>query len=300
MNTPVAELIAVSHRYGSVAALTDVSLALQPGQITALLGPNGAGKTTAVSLLTGLTRPTSGEARLFGGAPAAMAGRRRMGVMLQVSRVPEMLTVREHVHLFSAYYPSPLPMAEVLALADLESSAERRYGKLSGGQQRRVQFALAICGNPDLLFLDEPTAGMDVESRRRFWQTVRALASSGRAVLLTTHYLEEADALASRVVVINRGRIVADGPPDAIKASAADRQVFCRTRLSADALRALPGVTRLDAQADGVRLITADAENTTRALLACDETVSGLEVRSVGLEEAFLALTGADDTRAAA
>ncbi|MEP6916106.1 MAG: ABC transporter ATP-binding protein [Acidobacteriota bacterium] len=300
MITPVAELIAVSHRYGSVAALTDLSISLQPGEITALLGPNGAGKTTAVSLLTGLTRPSAGEARLFGGAPTAMAGRRRMGVMLQVSRVPETLTVREHLHLFSAYYPAPLPLPEVLALAGLESVANRRFGKLSGGQQQRVLFALAICGNPELLFLDEPTAGMDVESRRHFWQTVRELASSGRAVLLTTHYLEEADALAARVVVLNRGRIIADGTPAAIKARAADRQVTCRTCLSAEVLRTLPGVTRLDAQADGVRLITNDAESTTRALLASDTTLSGLEVRSVGLEEAFLALTGADNTRAAA
>ena len=296
---PVAELVAVSHRYGRVAALTDVSLSLQPGQITALLGPNGAGKTTAVSLLTGLTRPSAGEARLFGGAPTSMAGRRRMGVMLQVSKVPETLTVREHVHLFSAYYPAPLPLPDVLALAGLEAVKDRRFGKLSGGQKQRVLFALAICGNPDLLFLDEPTVGMDVESRRHFWRTVRELAASGRAILLTTHYLEEADALASRVVVLNRGRIIADGPPAAIKAAAADRQVTCRTSLSLDVLRMMPGVIRLDPQADGVRLITSNAEATARALLAQDATVSGLEVRSVGLEEAFLALTGADDTRAA-
>jgi ABC-2 type transport system ATP-binding protein len=296
---PVAELVAVSHRYGRVAALTDVSLSLQPGQITALLGPNGAGKTTAVSLLTGLARPSAGESRLFGGAPTSMPGRRRMGVMLQVSKVPETLTVREHVHLFSAYYPAPLPLPDVLALAGLESVQDRRFGKLSGGQKQRVLFALAICGNPDLLFLDEPTVGMDVESRRHFWRTVRELAASGRAILLTTHYLEEADALASRVVVLNRGRIIADGPPAAIKAAAADRQVTCRTSLSLDVLRMMPGVIRLDPQADGVRLITANAEATARALLVQDATVSGLEVRSVGLEEAFLALTVADDTRAA-
>jgi ABC-2 type transport system ATP-binding protein len=297
--TPVAELITVSHRYGSVAALTDVSLALRPGEITALLGPNGAGKTTAVSLLTGLARPGMGEARLFGGPPTSMAGRRRMGVMLQVSKVPETLTVREHLHLFSAYYPHPLALADVLALSGLEAVADRRYGKLSGGQQQRVLFALAICGNPELLFLDEPTVGMDVESRRHFWRTVRALASSGRAILLTTHYLEEADALAARVVVLNRGRIIADGTPSVIKAAAADRQVTCRTSLPVETLRALPGLVRIDAQVDGVRLITSDAEATARALLLQDAGVSGLEVRGVGLEEAFLALTGADDTRAA-
>ena len=290
----VAELSGVTHRYGSVTALTDVSLSLAPGQVTALLGPNGAGKTTIVRLLTGLTRPSQGKARLFGGDPQAMAGRRRMGVMLQIARVPETLTVGEHVHLFSSYYPRPLPKATVLQLAGLESVADRRYGSLSGGQKQRAQFALAICGNPELLFLDEPTVGMDVEARRLFWQTVRDLAAAGRAILLTTHYLEEADALANRVIVINRGRIIADGRPDRIKAHAAGRQVMCRSRLTHDALSALPGVTRVDMQADGVRLITADAEATARALLLQDATVSGLEIRSAGLEEAFLALTNAD------
>jgi ABC-2 type transport system ATP-binding protein len=290
----VAELLDVSHRYGSVAALTDVSLSLEAGQVTALLGPNGAGKTTIVRLLTGLTRPSKGKARLFGGSPQAMAGRRRMGVMLQIARVPETLTVREHIHLFSSYYPRPLPQATVLQLAGLESVADRRYGSLSGGQKQRAQFALAICGNPELVFLDEPTVGMDVEARRLFWQTVRDLAAAGRAILLTTHYLEEADALANRVVVINRGRIIADGRPDQIKSHAAGRQITCRTRLTPEALAALPGVTRVDTQADGVRLITAEAEATARALLLQDLTVAGLEIRSAGLEEAFLALTNAD------
>ena len=162
----VAELLDVSHRYGSVAALTDVSLTLEAGQVTALLGPNGAGKTTAVSLLTGLVRPTEGQARLFGGDPQSVAARRRIGVMLQVSKVPETLTVREHLTLFASYYAAPLPLKTLLDLAGLTEVADRRYGRLSGGQQQRVLFALAVCGNPELLFLDEPTVGMDVESRR--------------------------------------------------------------------------------------------------------------------------------------
>jgi ABC-2 type transport system ATP-binding protein len=297
---PSAELVSVSHSYGKVSALSGVSLALEPGQVTALLGPNGAGKTTAVGLLTGLLKPTAGQARLFGADPRSMAARRRMGVMLQVSRVPETLTIREHLRLFSAYYPAPLPAADVLALAGLESVADRRFGALSGGQKQRALFALAICGNPELLFLDEPTVGMDVESRRRFWDTVRALADSGRAVLLTTHYLEEADALASRIVVINRGRVIADARPDEIKRAAADREVTCRTQLTLADLRELPGVTRVDLRADGsTRLMTTEAEATTRALLTRDLSVSCLEVRSAGLEDAFLALTGADDSRAA-
>ncbi len=300
MSVPVAELNSVSHRYGNVTALSDVSLALQRRHVTALLGPNGAGKTTVVRLLTGLTRPTQGQSTLFGGDPRAMTGRRRMGVMLQVSRVPDTLTIQEHLHLFSSYYPSPLPASTVLRLSGLEAVADRRYGKLSGGQQRRAQFALAICGNPELLFLDEPTVGMDVEARRLFWQTVRELAASGRSILLTTHYLEEADVLATRVVVLNRGRIIADGRPDEIKARAAGRQLTCRTQLSQDALSALPGVTRVEAQSGGVRLITTDAEATARELLTRDTTVSGLEIRGAGLEEAFLALTNADSTAASA
>ena len=293
MATP-ASLASVTHRYDSVTALADVTLSLHAGQVTALLGPNGAGKTTIVRLLTGLARPTLGQARLFGGDPRAMAGRRRMGVMLQISRVPETLTVREHVHLFSSYYPRPLALDQVLALAGLESVADRRYGSLSGGQKQRVLFALAICGDPELLFLDEPTVGMDVESRRLFWQTIRTLAASGRAILLTTHYLEEADALADRVLVLNRGRLIADGRPEEIKARTAGRQITCRTSLPVDALAALPGVTRADSLADGVLLVTADAEATARALLVRDITVANLEIRSAGLEEAFLAITRAD------
>jgi ABC-2 type transport system ATP-binding protein len=294
-NEPVASLEDVTHRYGAVEALSGVSLTLSPGQVTALLGPNGAGKTTVVRLLTGLARPSAGTARLFGGNPQSVAARRQLGVMLQVARVPEVLTVREHIHLFSSYYPAPLPLPKVLEMAGLESLAERRYGQLSGGEKQRTLFALAMCGNPRLLFLDEPTVGMDVESRRRFWAGVRSLVAAGRSILLTTHYLEEADALASRIVVLNRGRIVADGTPAGIKQQAAGRQVRCQTRLPRAALLALPVVQRVeDEPPHGVRLLTTDADRTLRALLREDETASNLDVRSVGLEEAFLALTGAD------
>src|SRR5262245_15902382 len=238
---PVASLDHVTHRYGPVQALGDVTLDLAPGQVTALLGPNGAGKTTIVRVLTGLTRPSQGKALLFGGDPQDPAARRRLGVMLQIARVPDTLTVREHVTLFSSYYPAPLPIADILRLTGLESVADRRYGKLSGGQQQRTLFALAICGNPGLLFLDEPTVGMDVESRRQFWDTIRTLAAAGRSILLTTHYLEEADALATRIMVLNRGRVIADGTPAAIKRQAVGRQVRCRTTLNAQVLAALPG-----------------------------------------------------------
>ena len=299
--TSVATLSNVTHRYGSIEALSDVTFDLEAGQVTALLGPNGAGKTTIVRLLAGLTRPTKGRAVLFGGDPQSVESRRRLGVMLQVARVPETLTVSEHITLFSSYYPSPLPLQTVLRLAGLESVADRRYGKLSGGQQQRTLFGLAVCGNPGLLFLDEPTVGMDVESRRQFWSTIRELAASGRSILLTTHYLEEADALATRIVVLNRGRVIADGTPATIKQQAAGRQIRCRTRLSEAALALLPGVQRAARDAGGyATIMAADSDRALRALVAADESAADIEIRSAGLEEAFLALTAADQASAVA
>ena len=219
-STSAAELRGVTKCYGAVTALDDVTLALEPGKVTALLGPNGAGKTTAVRLMLGLTRPTAGSARLFGADPTDIEARRRTGVMLQIAKVPETLRVREHIDLFRSYYRDPMPLDAVLAAAGLGALAERKYGELSGGQQQRVQFALAICGNPELLFLDEPTVGLDVITRRAFWQEVRRLSKDGRGILLTTHYLEEADALADRVVVLHEGKILADGTPATLKAMA--------------------------------------------------------------------------------
>jgi len=298
-SVPVATLDEVSHRYGSVEALSHLSLALAPAQVTALLGPNGAGKTTVVRLLTGLTRPTEGRATLFGMNPQRPEPRRRLGVMLQVGRVPETLTVREHVQLFSSYYPAPLPLARVLGLAGLEALSERRYGALSGGERQRVQFALAIVGDPALLFLDEPTVAMDVESRRRFWSGIRELADAGRSILLTTHQLEEADAIASRVVVLARGRILADDTPAGIKQRARGRKLRCHTRLSCAELHGLPGVQQVIEQTGGaVSIHSLDSDRTVRALLERDASVSQLEIHSAGLEEAFLALTGAGEEQA--
>ncbi len=225
---PAAELRRAVKRYGAVTALDGIDFAIRPGEVVALLGPNGAGKTTAVQLLLGLVRASEGEALLFGHDPRRPEARMRTGAMLQVSKVPETLKVREHVDLISSYYPRPLPASEVMAAAGLEGLEDRLFGKLSGGQKQRVLFALALCGDPDLLFLDEPTVGLDVESRRAFWTVIEEKASQGRSVLLTTHYLEEADALADRIVLINKGRIAAEGTPAEIKARAAGRKVRCR------------------------------------------------------------------------
>src|ERR1043165_6770127 len=234
MNALPASLSRVTKSFGPVVALADVSLDIAPSEVVALLGPNGAGKTTAVRLLLGLAKPGGGTARVFGQDPRDPAARARSGAMLQVARVPETLRVREHIELFSSYYPKPMPLSAVLDAAGLQGLGERLYGKLSGGQKQRVLFALAICGDPELLILDEPTAGLDVEARRALWEQIRGFVRRGRSVLLTTHYLAEADALADRIVVIDRGRIVAGGTPQAIKARAAGRKVRCHTSIDID------------------------------------------------------------------
>ena len=289
----IAELTDATKRYGAVTALHPLTLGLEAGRVTALLGPNGAGKTTTVKLLLGLTRPTSGTVTLFGKDPASPASRRRTGAMLQIAKVPETLRVREHVHLFCSYYPSPMTVADALAAAGLTSVANRKFGELSGGQRQRVLFALAICGNPDVLFLDEPTVGLDVESRRGFWQEVRRLAARGRSIVLTTHYLEEADALADRVVMIDKGVVVADGAPHEVKARAASRRIRCVTSLRGDRLAALPGVQSVRHYGAAVEFQTNDGERVTRELLLADPLLTGLEVTGAGLEEAFLTLTSA-------
>jgi ABC-2 type transport system ATP-binding protein len=293
----VGELRDATKRYKDVTAVEGLSLQLEAGRVTALLGPNGAGKTTTVRLLLGLTRPTSGSARLFGEDPSSPAARARTGVMLQVANVPETLRVREHVHLFASYYPSAMPVDAALEIAGITSIANRKYGELSGGQKQRVHFALAICGNPDLLFLDEPTVGLDVESRRAFWQEARRQTSRGRAILLTTHYIEEADALADRVVVINKGTVVADGTPAEMKQLAASRRIRCVTSLAAARIERIPGVSSVRQDGAATELLTNDAESVARELLMADARLSGLEITGAGLEEAFLAITSSTVAR---
>ena len=212
-----AQLTSVTKRFGTTTALDEISLTIHPGELVALLGPNGAGKTTAVRLLLGLCIPDSGIARVFGANPRDAANRVRTGAMLQVARVPETLRVREHLDLFSSYYPDPLPLDEVIAAAGLEGIEKKKFGDLSGGQKQRLLFGLAICGNPDFIALDEPTVGLDVEARRALWKQIRAFVDRGKSVLLTTHYLDEADALADRVIVIDHGKVVAEGTPADIK-----------------------------------------------------------------------------------
>lgn len=287
----VAGLRGVTKSYGRVKALNKVDFSVRAGELVALLGPNGAGKTTAVKLLLGLGAPTAGLVNVFGGNPVHPEVRMRIGAMLQIGKVPETLRVREHISLFSSYYLKPLPLAESLAIAGIESIKDRKFGELSGGQRQRVLFALAVCGDPDILFLDEPTVGMDVEARRSLWGQIRNLVARGKSVLLTTHYLQEADSLADRVVVINQGSIIAEGTSAEIKSQTAGRRIRCVSRLDLDSLRHMAGVLEVRQDRDALEIHATEAEAVVRELLNRDPTLSDLEVTSAGLEEAFLALT---------
>jgi len=287
----VSSLQGVSKSYGTVHALKNVQLSIRAGELVALLGPNGAGKTTAVKLLLGLASPSAGQVSVFGGNPVQPEVRMRIGAMLQVAKVPETLKVREHLDLFSSYYLNPMPMNEVVAAAGLGQIKDRRFGELSGGQRQRVLFALAICGNPDIVFLDEPTVGLDVEARRMLWEQIRKLVSRGKTILLTTHYLQEADALADRVIVINQGQIIAEGTPAEIKAQTSGKKIRCVSQLPIEVVRAFPGVLEVKVDREAIEIKAKNAEIVVHELLLRDASLSGLEVTSAGLEEAFLALT---------
>jgi ABC-2 type transport system ATP-binding protein len=277
--------------YGEVVALHDLNLEIYAGELLALLGPNGAGKTTLVRMLLGLARPDAGSVSVLGSDPHLGQAQTRVGAMLQVGRVPETLKVREHIDLFSSYYPAPLPIAETLKIAGIEDIKERPYGSLSGGQKQRVLFGIALCGNPDVLFLDEPTVGLDVEARRLMWAQIRTLIGRGKTVLLTTHYLNEADALADRILVLDKGAIVAEGTPAEIKARAMGKQIRCTSRLSLEEVRQIPGVLSAKADRNAFELQVDAAEPVVRELLQRDSWLGDLEVTNAGLEEAFLALT---------
>ena len=290
-DTTVARLAAAAKRYGPLTALDGVDLAVRRGELLALLGPNGAGKSTSIGLLLGLIRPDAGRAELFGLDPQRIEARRRIGVMLQAANLPPTLRVGELLRLTMSYYPDPRGYDETAVMAGIADILKRPYGKLSGGQQRRVQFALALCGRPELLFLDEPTVGMDIDARQKLWAAMRALVAEGCAVVLTTHYLEEAEALAQRVVVLGQGRVLSEGSVDDLRRHVALTRIRCVSDLDAAAIVAWPNVASATHDGTHLCIATARAETVVRRLLDADAALSELEVQRAGLAEAFTELT---------
>ncbi|MDX3078124.1 ABC transporter ATP-binding protein [Streptomyces sp. NPDC088354] len=283
----------VTKSFGPVRAVDDLTLTLHPGETVALLGPNGAGKSTALDLLLGLRTPDSGTVEIFGRPPRRAISEGLVGAVLQSGGLMEDVTVREIVRLACDLHPRPRPVAEVLADAGLEAIAGRKVNKLSGGQEQRVRFALATAGASDLLVLDEPTTGMDVSARQAFWDAMRGQVRQGRTVLFATHYLEEADAVADRVLVLQGGRLLADGTASEIKARAGARRIVFDLDTAWDeaALLALPGVTAAEVTGPTVRLRSTDADATVHAVYAAGLYPRHLEVAGLGLEQAFLAIT---------
>lgn len=282
----------VRKSFGQVEAVRGIDLEIRPSETVALLGPNGAGKSTTLDLILGLTRPDDGEIEVFGLPPADAVATGRVAAMLQTGAPLSFLTVRELVDMFASLYPSPLDVDETLALTGLTSIAGRRTQALSGGQAQRVRFATTLVADADLLVLDEPTVALDVESRREFWEAMRAVAARGRTIVFATHYLEEADAFADRIVLMAGGQIVADGSAASIKARVGRRTIRCTLPSVPDGtLLALPGVAGVQRVGDVVTLSCTDSDEALRALLHGHPTAADIEVRGAALEDAFVELT---------
>jgi ABC-2 type transport system ATP-binding protein len=278
--------------FGAVRAVRELDLTLQRGTSVALLGPNGAGKTTTIDMLIGLTKPDAGTVSLFGRSPNEAVKAGLIGAMTQTGQLIDYLSVRELVTMMAAIYPAPLAVDEALSISGADAFADRQTRKLSGGETQRVRFAIALVANAELLVLDEPTAALDVEGRRDFWNAMRAFAARGKTVLFATHYLEEADAYADRIVLVSHGRIVADGAPTEIKATVGGRIIRATLPdVESSNLRALRGVTAVDRKGDAITLNSNDSDATLRDLLNTFASVRDIEVRGAGLEEAFLELT---------
>jgi ABC-2 type transport system ATP-binding protein len=289
---PAVELQNVSKNYRDVQALKNINLTVKQGEVVAVLGPNGAGKSTSIALMLGMRRPSGGNVTLFGENPRLANHRKRIGVMLQESGVPATLKVHELIELFGRFHDNPMITQEAIKMAGLQEQANARLSRLSGGQKQRVFFALALVGNPDILFLDEPTTGLDIEARRTFWDQINRQVAQGKTIILTTHNLEEADALAKRIIVINQGEIIADGTPDEIKGHVGGKQVrFRSSNRTIEELSALVPAQSFHLIGNKFEILTMEPEALLATLFRQGVEISDLEVVGAGLEEAFLSLT---------
>lgn len=296
VDVPAIELLGLHKSYGSTTALGGVDLTIERGEIVALLGPNGAGKSTTIDLVLGLGRPDGGTARVLGGPPAAAIAQGWVGAMLQTGRLIDQISVREIVTMMASLYSHSLSVDEVLQRAGLDDIGGKPASKLSGGQTQRVRFAIAMVSNPDVMILDEPTAALDVQARHDFWDAMRRFATQGKTVVFATHYLEEADEFADRIVLMADGRIVADGSATEIKSVVAVRTIRATLPdVTATELLVLPSVRTAERHGDSIVLQCNDSDITLRALLASHTEVRDVEVRGAGLDEAFLQLTGGTD-----
>jgi ABC-2 type transport system ATP-binding protein len=294
------QLTNLTKSYGEVRAVRGINLTIHRGETLALLGPNGAGKTTTIDMMLGLIRPDAGTVSLFGASPRAAVEAGTVSGMLQTGSPPEYLSVRELVTMVASLYPNPLAVNDVLSHVGIAEIADRPTNKLSGGQTQRVRMAIALVANSEMLVLDEPTAALDVEGRRDFWESIRDVAAQGKTIIFATHYLEEADAYADRIVLMARGQIVADGPPTEIKARVGGRTIRATLPgVERSALEAIPGVANAEQRGEAFVIKCADAtssDTALRALLSQYPQARDIEVRGAGLEEAFLNLTGDDDS----
>lgn len=291
LNNTVIQVQELSKRFGTITALNQVSLSIKQGEIVALLGANGAGKTTLINHLLGRLIADSGSVSILGQKPGSLAARQAIGAILQSNQMPGTLTVEEHIELFSSYYPNPRTIDSTLAIARLDDLAKRKFDQLSGGQKQRLFFALAICGQPEIVILDEPTVGLDVEARRDFWQCIRELAAKGTTILLTTHYLEEADALADRILLLADGKIVQEGSAESIKARLGGKRIRFKCGNQEQDLSKLPGVTEFKQRGSYMELMSQSAEHTLQYLFQSGVDLSDLTVEQVSLEDAYLHLS---------
>lgn len=289
-DSSIAELTSVTFRYGKVKALDGVDLALAAGKVTALLGPNGAGKSTLIHLLLGLLPVQRGSITIFGGSPQARSARERVGAMLQISGVQDNLTVLELIRLFASLYPRPAAPERLVEEAGLHGLEQRRFARLSGGQKQRLLFALALVGNPDLLILDEPTAGLDPAARQRLWRVIEQRRAEGTSILLCTHYLDEAARLADRVVVLHGGRKLTEGTPDSIRSHVPSSLIRARSSMTATAIQSIEAVSRVERLDDHVQVMSSDPTATLKGWLASDAHLEIMDVTGADLETAFMAL----------
>ncbi len=290
-NQPIFSLTGVCKKYGKKTALDGVDLTIQPGEVLAVLGPNGAGKTTLINLMLGRLSLSDGQISLLGEQPGSLGAKRQTGAMLQVANLPDNLKVKEHIHLFQSYYPAPMPYQQIIDYAGLTDVENTLTKNLSGGQKQRLLFALGICGNPKLLFLDEPSVGMDIEARRGLWQAIRDLRAKGTAIVLTTHYLEEADALSDKVVVINQGKVVTQGTPQQIKAHVSTKVIRFTSETDVGVLSDVADVSQIKSSGKYYELQSSHPVNSLKSLFTLLPDIEDLTVTGAALEDAFLTLT---------